>query len=520
MKWQRADENILEAEQHIPVSRCSSVIALSFEDKPIGQIRNKARRQQRKYGDVYDPFSPWHVLSMKAYPDWRSSIDTHKSSKNYLNGPEAFLATLRTEFKDAQKRLREVYKRISELVSTPPDFMFRLSVRDKLLFEDGDFTYSRRYFWAYQSLGIMNEDIQEMISAYRHSFTENVWNGSDKIIWPGDESSPSRFAHWRQRMAAIRRDIESEIRGLELIDRLNDEKMKEIKNLRDNLFSGTSVLESRKSVEQQAITVQQGHNIKILTLVTIFFLPLTFVTSVFGMTNMNPDDTFVPFGIVTACICFPTYLLIGSLNTTKGLQFWSQKPEALIHRLGRLAANLLAFFGYRPNWTRPFQARQTPNSKSSSPTYEQEGDLPRRARRYAHSFSTYEGIAARGGLASPDGIENGQQGTMAMTISPTMDRHPTIHFGSQGASGLVPPLALGSLGGSEDVSAEKSDLVRRENSAPPVAIAKNLKSGERLNKEEKPTGFLSRFLSRRRQLDEDEVDDEKRRRDEGGRSAC
>lgn len=70
--------------------------------------------------------------------------------------------------------------------------------------------------------------------------------------------------------------------ALREIDRLNDEKMKEIKGLRDNLFSGTSVLESRKSVQQQAITVQQGHNIKLLTLVTIFFLPLTFVTSVFG----------------------------------------------------------------------------------------------------------------------------------------------------------------------------------------------------------------------------------------------
>lgn len=67
---------------------------------------------------------------------------------------------------------------------------------------------------------------------------------------------------------------------------MNEEKMKEIKGLWDNvrpkfqqevleidhapspqLFSGTSVLESRRSVREAQITVQQGHNIKLLTLV-------------------------------------------------------------------------------------------------------------------------------------------------------------------------------------------------------------------------------------------------------------
>lgn len=215
MKWQKADEELEETEDHIPVSRCSSVIALSLKAKPIGQIKNRLRRQERRYGDVHDPFSPWHVLSIQAYPDWKSSVHSHDSTRHYVNGPEAFLVTLRAEFKDAQKRLMEVYHRISELVRTPPDFMFRQAVRDRLLFEDDEFTFSRRYFWAQQSLGIMNEDINEMVAAYRETFTEDVWNGTDKLIWPGDESTSSRYAHWRKRMAALRQDIEGEIRGLE-----------------------------------------------------------------------------------------------------------------------------------------------------------------------------------------------------------------------------------------------------------------------------------------------------------------
>lgn len=82
-----------------------------------------------------------------------------------------------------------------------------------------------------------------------------------------------------------------ELQKLREIDRTNGVKMKEIKGLWDNvrlrtqqyllevdeplfpqLFSGTSVLESRRSVREAQITVQQGHNIKLLTLVSFMVL--------------------------------------------------------------------------------------------------------------------------------------------------------------------------------------------------------------------------------------------------------
>lgn len=349
MKWQKSDEDLANSETHIPISRCSSVVGLSLEGNPISRLRHKGRRHPlgRKEGEIFDPFSPWHVLSMQAYPDWKSSVHAHDSTKHYVNGPEAFLMTLRAEFKDAQKRLTEVYTRISNLVTTPPEFMFKEATRDKLLFEDDEFTMSRRYFWAYQSLAILNEDIKEMIHAYRSNFTESVWTGQSRVIWPGDQKS-LRYANFLKRMEYIRKEIELEIRGLEKIDHENDEKMKEIKALREHLFSGTSVFESRKAIQQQAITVTQGHNIKVLTLVTIFFLPLTFVTSVFGMTNMDPQDNFVRFGIVTVLICVPTYMLIGSLNTGSGFEFWT---KLFTRNFWKQKFGLVCgVFGYKPNW--------------------------------------------------------------------------------------------------------------------------------------------------------------------------
>lgn len=146
--------------------------------------------------------------------------------------------------------------------------MFNAKLRDNLLFEDAQFTYSRRYFWAFQTLGIMNNGIKSMVDSYEDTFTDDVWAGKHKYLWPMVEEESARAIYWRKRMAALRKDFEKEIQALKTIAEENNERRKEIRTLRDQLFSGTSVLESRKSVEMASITIQQGHNIKLLTLVS------------------------------------------------------------------------------------------------------------------------------------------------------------------------------------------------------------------------------------------------------------
>ena len=116
-------------------------------------------------------------------------------------------------------------------------------------------------------------------------------------------------------MAAIKNDVERELQELESIRKLNYEKMKEINALRDNLDSGTSA----RQAQQIPISTLQGQNIRLLTYVTIFFLPLTFVTSVFGMTNGDLQSSFIHFGIATIVTCISTYVFI-VINTTSGIQ--------------------------------------------------------------------------------------------------------------------------------------------------------------------------------------------------------
>ena len=119
MPWQKSDNDLRSTIDHIPISTCSSVVALSFTGNPITTLRKRSRRAKTIVGHVFDPFSPWRVLSIQCYPDWKSTVDVHDQNRQYVNGPEAFIVTLLAEYRDAQKRFMEINKRIVLLV-TPP----------------------------------------------------------------------------------------------------------------------------------------------------------------------------------------------------------------------------------------------------------------------------------------------------------------------------------------------------------------------------------------------------------------
>ncbi len=114
--------------------------------------------------------------------------------------------------------------------------MFDGELRDKLLCEDEDFTYSRRYFWAYQTLGLMNNSIKSLIDAYEDTFTEEVWEGKHRSIWPMIDEQSHRNQYWKKRMLALKREFDREIVNLQKLWDENDDRRKEIRTLRDQLF--------------------------------------------------------------------------------------------------------------------------------------------------------------------------------------------------------------------------------------------------------------------------------------------
>jgi len=150
-------------------------------------------------------------------------------------------------------------------------FMFDVKLRDKLLFEDKYFTYSRRYFWAYNTLGVVNDGIKSMISAYTDTFNADFWAGRHATLWPHPEPGSQEGRNYLLKMEGLRHELERAVRELRLVVARNEAVRQEIMSLREQLFSGSSVKESRRAIEQ-------GDNIKILTSVSMIFLPLTFVT--------------------------------------------------------------------------------------------------------------------------------------------------------------------------------------------------------------------------------------------------
>lgn len=148
--------------------------------------------------------------------------------------------------------------------------MFDVRLRDKLLFEDSHFTYSRRYFWAYNTLGVINEGIKSMRAAYLTTFTKDFWAGRHLTLWPHPQPDSAEGRDYAARMDVLRQELESAVGELQGMFEKNETTRTEIRSLREQLFSGSSVKESRRAIEQ-------GDNIKILTSVSMIFLPLTFV---------------------------------------------------------------------------------------------------------------------------------------------------------------------------------------------------------------------------------------------------
>jgi hypothetical protein len=258
------------------IVRCSAVVALVLYDDKPRRIRNRGRRAKTQFGWVNDVWSPWQVLQLESFPDWKSTPAsgtpyTFETGHKFLNGAEAFLHALLTEYRDARKRFDEIYKRITDLVTPPLGFLFSEELRSARLFEDKDFTWIRRYFYAHQTLGNVNNSIKSMIDAFEDTFTDDIWEGQNKTLWPLFEESP-RNDHWKRRLRSLRLQFEREMKELRTIIAENNERRHEIATLQEQLFSGTSIQESRKSVELADVTVHQGYNIKVLTIVNLFFM--------------------------------------------------------------------------------------------------------------------------------------------------------------------------------------------------------------------------------------------------------
>ncbi|KAK3310730.1 cora-like Mg2+ transporter protein-domain-containing protein [Chaetomium strumarium] len=162
-----------------------------------------------------------------------------------------------------------------------------------LLFDDSSFTNARRYFWALQSLRVFDDHISGTVRLLK------------EMIRSIDEDSHSRSGESENQ---IQEDLFNEHRAIldELRARI-ERKRQEIESLNNGLFSASSVAEARFSSEQNG-------NIRLLTLVTIAYLPLSFVATIYGM-NVLPEGTSLgSFFVATAVLSVITFAIVFNLQ--------------------------------------------------------------------------------------------------------------------------------------------------------------------------------------------------------------
>ncbi|KAJ4387895.1 hypothetical protein N0V93_008498 [Gnomoniopsis smithogilvyi] len=303
--WQRhgCRSSDRQTPNHVNISECSSVVGLSLERQSFGPPDP---------GEEH--FAPFHVLNIRCFPDKLRSVHQFDGHLCY-NGPYALLHCLNTEYQNAARRFQTLNESIAKLVLPSTDFIFDVKLRDKLLFEDADYTFSRRYFWAFNCLAMINDSIRSMINAYTGTFSDKFWLGKDQNLWPHPDPQSPEGRNYLRQLSRLRHGLEWSIDDLRVLIKSNDQLRHQIESLRDQLYSGSSVKENRLAIEQ-------GENIKILTGVSMLFLPLSFVTSVYGMQAFTIPPNDWRFAVTMVVVCVPFFVLIFVLQTHAGMSLY------------------------------------------------------------------------------------------------------------------------------------------------------------------------------------------------------
>ncbi|TIA58172.1 hypothetical protein D6C77_05706 [Aureobasidium pullulans] len=162
---------------------------------------------------------------------------------------------------------------------------------DQLLFDDEQFSRSRLYFWMLGSLATFIDMMEE---------SKLICERLEKHV---RELYPDTSRLSEQEIKALRA-MEPHINSLVQAMKRATTLQERVKALRDGLFNASAVLESRAAN-------RLSENVKLLTYVSIFYLPLAFCASLWSTTDTFSWNGLKVAMVLTAVI---TYLVTFNLN--------------------------------------------------------------------------------------------------------------------------------------------------------------------------------------------------------------
>ncbi|KAL1964567.1 hypothetical protein VTN77DRAFT_6864 [Rasamsonia byssochlamydoides] len=180
---------------------------------------------------------------------------------------------------------------------------------DALLFDDNTFSRSRKYFWVVDSLELFKTQIADTLREWK-----DFWDAQKQIIQLFEQVELQRACPEDVSLDAP--TIDECVRAIETqLGRLRDNRVQfeafytKTLALREGLFNASSVIESRAST-------RLGENVKLLTYVSIFYLPLSFCAAIW---SINENYSTSAFAITAVIIALITYLLVANLENAVSL---------------------------------------------------------------------------------------------------------------------------------------------------------------------------------------------------------
>ncbi|EGC41757.1 conserved hypothetical protein [Histoplasma capsulatum var. duboisii H88] len=168
--------------------------------------------------------------------------------------------------------------------------------RSYLMADDPQFSLSKTYFWALQTYKLFERTLEQTIATWETFKIDSLPKIQDGRISPENWDASVRSID--QAIELLKPKINRIKRGIQ-----------DVRDLREGLQSTAAVFDSRTAV-------RQGENIRLLTYITLLFLPLSFGTGIFSMQFVEPSSrTIKAFAITLPVITIVSALLIFNLNT-------------------------------------------------------------------------------------------------------------------------------------------------------------------------------------------------------------
>jgi hypothetical protein len=164
----------------------------------------------------------------------------------------------------------------------------------KLLFDNDTFSRSKLYFWM---IGCLND----FIISIEDNITQ--WQLLRKARMMKETSA---------QFDTLVNEVDSTAEVIKDIQQRMKDRLDTVQALRDGLFNASALMESR-------ISTRLGENVKLLTYVSIFYLPLGFCAALWAVPNIMESTTRTPFIITSVAVAAVTYLIVFNIGNLAGI---------------------------------------------------------------------------------------------------------------------------------------------------------------------------------------------------------